>query len=143
MKKQTNLALGTVVGAAVGATATLLVTPKSGNQVRKDIGNQLTKGKQKTAEIKNELTSKLEELSEIVNESTSTTSQSVKEKSENLGNEATQTINKMDHKASMNIDELKKIVRDLTNEGKHAREEILEIVEHELNEMAESVKELR
>jgi len=139
MKKQTNLAWGTVVGAAVGATATLLVTPKSGNQIRKDIGNQLTKGKQKTAEMKNELTSKLEELSANVNESTSTISQSVKEKSENVSNEATEAINK----ASVSVDELKKIVRDLTNEGKHAREEILEIVEHELNEMAESVKELR
>ncbi|MBY0098082.1 YtxH domain-containing protein [Mesobacillus maritimus] len=139
MKKQTNLAWGTVVGAAVGATATLLVTPKSGNQIRKDIGNQLNKGKQKTAEIKNELTSKLEELSENVNDSTSTISQSVKEKSENVSNEATKAINK----ASVSVDELKKIVRDLTNEGKHAREEILEIVEHELNEMAESVKELR
>jgi len=139
MKKQTNLAWGTVVGAAVGATATLLVTPKSGNQIRKDIGNQLNKGKQKTAEIKNELTSKLEELSENVNESTSTISQSVKEKSENVSNEATKAINK----ASVSVDELKKIVRDLTNEGKHAREEILEIVEHELNEMAERVKELK
>jgi gas vesicle protein len=141
MKKQKNLALGTVVGAAVGATVTLLVSPKSGNRVRKDIGNQLAKGKNITAEIKNELTRKLGELSETVNESTSTISQSVKEKSENVSNEATQAINKMDHKDSMRIDELKKVIRSLTNEGRHAKEEILEIVENELKEIAKSVKE--
>ncbi|MGM0903909.1 MAG: YtxH domain-containing protein [Bacillota bacterium] len=137
MNKQKGLALGTVVGAAVGATATLLVSPKSGDEVREDIGNQLTKGKNKTAEMKNELTNKLGELSEIMNESTSTVSQSVKEKSEKVMNEAAQVINKIDEKDNLGIAELKKLVRELMVEGKHASEEIKEIVENELKEMDE------
>jgi gas vesicle protein len=143
MNKQKGLALGTVVGAAVGATATLLVSPKSGDEVREDIGNQLTKGKNKTAEMKNELTNKLGELSEIVNESTSTVSQSVKEQSEKVMNEAVQVLNKINQKDDSGIVELKKLVRELMVEGNHASEEIREIVENELKEMEESISENR
>ncbi|WP_404332420.1 YtxH domain-containing protein [Mesobacillus maritimus] len=141
MNKQKGLALGTVVGAAVGATATLLVSPKSGDEVREDIGNQLTKGKNKTAEMKNELTNKLGELSEIVNESTSTVSQSVKEKCEKVMNEAAQALNKIDEKDNFGAAELKKLVRELMNEGKHASEEIREIVENELKEIEVGISE--
>jgi gas vesicle protein len=138
LKKQKGLALGTVVGAAVGATATLLVSPKSGDEVREDIRQQLTKGKSKTAEMKNELTNKLGELSGILNESTSAVSQTVKEKSENVINEATQLLSKMDSQENMvSTDELKSIVRELMHEGRHTSEEIKVIVEIELREIEE------
>ena len=87
MKNQKSVAMGTVVGGVVGATAALLTAPKSGEELREDISNQVLDGWNKTEDVSKELRIKLEELSGIINEGSENVSRTVKKKSENVMNE--------------------------------------------------------
>jgi gas vesicle protein len=55
MKKGTDLALGAIIGAAVGVVAGVLTAPKSGKETRDDI-------KQKSGELKGQATKTRDDL---------------------------------------------------------------------------------
>ncbi|ARK30165.1 YtxH domain-containing protein [Halalkalibacter krulwichiae] len=135
MKNQKSVALGTVVGGVVGATAALLTAPKSGEELREDISNQLIEGKNKTEQLSEELKGKMSELTEIINESSANVSQTVKQKSEDVINEAMQLLSDVQSDDEINIDHLKKMVRELMKEKDCAGEEIKQVVENEIMEM--------
>ncbi|MDE5413357.1 YtxH domain-containing protein [Alkalihalobacterium chitinilyticum] len=147
MKHQKNFALGTVVGGVVGATAALLTAPKSGEELRKDIQNELAEGKNKTEEVTNEIKEKMSELSEIINDSSSNVSQTVKQKSEQVINEAMELLKNTDSPHKMNIDHLKEVVREIMKEEMNAGQDIKKVVEDEVKKieqkLGEDVKDLK
>ncbi|WP_227935927.1 YtxH domain-containing protein [Alkalihalobacillus deserti] len=136
MKNQKSVAIGTVVGGVVGATATLLTAPKSGEKLREDISNQLTEGTIKTEKLANELKDKMSELSDMLNESSSNVSQTFKQKSEAIINEAKQIINNNEPRGKENV---KIIVRDILKEEMNASTEFKQIVEQEIKEIEEKL----
>ncbi|WP_100405207.1 YtxH domain-containing protein [Bacillus solitudinis] len=130
-----SVAVGTVVGGVVGATAVLLTSPKSGEELRSDISQQITEGKNKTGEVTNQLKNKMSELREIINQSSSTVSQTVKKKSEDVISEAMQLLKSDEANGEMSIEDLKEVVRGIMREEIGAGEDIKQVVENEIKEI--------
>ncbi|GAE36944.1 YtxH domain-containing protein [Halalkalibacter akibai] len=133
MKNQKSVAMGTVVGGVVGATAALLTAPKSGEELREDISNQVLDGWNKTEDVSKELRIKLEELSGIINEGSENVSRTVKKKSENVMNEIRQLLN--DKESKTTTESLRGIIRDLMEQEADAGREIRQVVENEIKEI--------
>ncbi|UZJ77524.1 YtxH domain-containing protein [Fictibacillus sp. KU28468] len=53
-KDKTNFTKGVLVGGLVGAATALLLTPKSGKEMRRDLSNQTSNLKEKTIQMKDE-----------------------------------------------------------------------------------------
>lgn len=62
--KTNKLALGAIVGAAVGIAAGILTAPKSGKETRDDIKQKAGDAKRKAASTKDELIFKAEETAD-------------------------------------------------------------------------------
>lgn len=62
--KTNKLALGAIVGAAVGIAAGILTAPKSGKETRDDIKQKASDAKRKAASTKDELIFKAEETAD-------------------------------------------------------------------------------
>ncbi len=53
MNSQKSIVIGALVGGVVGATATMLTTPKSGPELRNDLSAEFDQGLKKIGELKN------------------------------------------------------------------------------------------
>ncbi|MGP4106125.1 YtxH domain-containing protein [Virgibacillus sp. L01] len=62
MVKQKKVVTGTVAGAIVGATASLLLAPKPGKEIRTDITNKVETGKEKTRQFNDKTKAKLDDF---------------------------------------------------------------------------------
>ncbi|WP_062199244.1 YtxH domain-containing protein [Massilibacterium senegalense] len=63
-----NFILGTVIGSVVGATVALLLAPKSGKDLRDDVGSQVENLKDKSMELASTAKEKSTNLKQYVSE---------------------------------------------------------------------------
>lgn len=141
MKSQKGVAIGTVVGGVVGATAALLTAPKPGEELREDISNQITLGKAKTEDIAYEFKTKMSELSSLINESSSNVSKTVRERSEQLINEASSLLKSAPSKENITVEDLREMVRVMMKEEMEMGKEIKKVVEDEINTISNKVSQ--
>ncbi|MBD1380151.1 YtxH domain-containing protein [Metabacillus arenae] len=78
--------IGTLIGGIVGATTALFLAPKSGKELRENIGQQATVVKERTGKITNDALERGSEFANLAKEKTATISQSVSEQSNQLLN---------------------------------------------------------
>ncbi|MBP3950106.1 YtxH domain-containing protein [Bacillus suaedae] len=141
MKSQKGVAIGTVVGGVVGATAALLTAPKPGEELREDISNQIVLGKAKTEDIAYEFKTKMSELSSLINESSSNVSKTVRERSEQLINEASSLLKSAPSKENITVDDLREMVRVMMKEEMEMGQEIKKVVEEEINTISNKMSQ--
>ncbi|MDQ0231080.1 YtxH domain-containing protein [Metabacillus malikii] len=96
--------VGSIIGGLIGAAAALMLAPKSGREIRDDLGQQASKLKEQTGKIsKEELIEKGSEfvniakeksasLSQVVTEQSSQIMDKVKDITKNSGGQQDQTI---------------------------------------------------
>ncbi|MDA7027268.1 YtxH domain-containing protein [Bacillus sp. CLL-7-23] len=99
--------IGTVIGGVVGALTALLLAPKSGKELRHDLGTQTAVIKDKTDKLTNQAKEKSSEYISLAKDKTSSISQLV-------ANQSTQLMNK---------------VKDLRNQETKMAEEASEYIE--------------
>lgn len=107
--------IGSLVGGIIGATTALFLAPKSGKELRDDLGQQATVVKDRTGKFTNEAFEISNDIANIAKEKTSTLSQVVAEQS-------SQIMNK---------------VRDLTNSSKENGEVVENMVVDALTSISE------
>jgi len=83
MKKGTGLALGAIIGAAIGGVAGILTAPKSGKETRQDIKDKVGDAKAKATKGRDELLFKAEEIGDDVRNKVVEVVESVKKPKEN------------------------------------------------------------
>lgn len=76
--------IGTLVGGIVGATTALFLAPKSGKELRDNIGEQAVIVKEKTGKITNDALEKGNEFAAIAKEKSATLSQAVTDQSSQI-----------------------------------------------------------
>jgi gas vesicle protein len=89
--KKSKFILGTVIGAAVGAVSTLLLTPKSGAKMREDISDKYNSINKKTQQYASDAGRKTQEMAKNVKDQTSELvgkAKNAKDKVMNAGNSA-------------------------------------------------------
>jgi len=79
-----GLFLGLVIGGAVGAITSLLIAPKAGSKLRKDLWSTYRAWQDKTKEIASTVCESSKSLAETVNQKTEDLVHTAKEKTENL-----------------------------------------------------------
>lgn len=78
--------IGTLVGGIVGATTALFLAPKSGKELRDNIGEQAIIVKEKTGKITNDALEKSNEFAAIAKEKSANLSQAVSDQSSQIMN---------------------------------------------------------
>ncbi|MBA4537702.1 YtxH domain-containing protein [Bacillus aquiflavi] len=78
--------VGSIVGAVVGAATALLLAPKSGKELRKDLNEQASLLKEKTETLKDTAITKGSDLAAAAKEKTNTLTKAVSEQSSQLLN---------------------------------------------------------
>ncbi|MES2875912.1 MAG: YtxH domain-containing protein [Patescibacteria group bacterium] len=76
--KTSKLALGAIIGAAVGIAAGVLTAPKSGKETRDDLKRKATEAKDKAATTRDDLVFKAEEVADDVRVKATETIETVK-----------------------------------------------------------------
>ncbi|MFY0762557.1 YtxH domain-containing protein [Metabacillus dongyingensis] len=78
--------IGTLVGGIVGATTALFLTPKSGKELRDNIGEQAVIVKERTGKITNDAIEKSNELAALAKEKSANLTQVVSDQSSQIMN---------------------------------------------------------
>ncbi|WP_273130674.1 YtxH domain-containing protein [Metabacillus sp. HB246100] len=117
-KNGNEFIVGTVVGGLIGAAAALFLAPKSGKEMREDLGHQANVMKERTGQFTNEALEKTSDFRAVAKEKTSSLSQVVTEQS-------SQIMNK---------------VRDLTNQSSTSEEQA-EIAKQEIESALDELTE--
>lgn len=89
--KDNRMLLGALIGGAVGAIATLLLTPKTGAQMREDISNTYQSICTKTKDLASQVGSTTKDLVAQVGLTTKEVADTVKEEAVNLAQHAKQS----------------------------------------------------
>lgn len=110
-----DFALGTIVGAVIGASLALLFAPKRGEELRQDVATQATT-----------LKSKGVELSSVAKDKTSQLSQDLKEQSSQLVEKVKTTITSISEE------------KDEAVEGENPMDEVAEAIEEAVEELTET-----
>lgn len=98
--KSGGILLGTVIGGAVGVVATLLLAPKSGAKMRKELSNAYHSFCDKTKEIATTVGSTTKDLVENVKEEASDLVEHAKESNQNIKDSLATTKDELKDKFS-------------------------------------------
>ncbi|MFC0270330.1 YtxH domain-containing protein [Metabacillus herbersteinensis] len=85
--------IGSLVGGIIGAATALFLAPKSGKELRDDLGQQATVVKDRTGKFTNEALEKSNGIASMAKEKTSTLSQVVTEQSSQIMNKVRDLTN--------------------------------------------------
>jgi gas vesicle protein len=130
-----GMIVGSVLGGVLGAVTALLVTPKSGKELRKDINHQLVAAKDKTIDAKDTAKGKANEVATLVKDKSSTISQSILKQGEKLSSKAQGLIRKARKKDHVTFDDLKDVTKDIMKEEIESGKEIRELVKEEMKDV--------
>ncbi|WP_168119690.1 YtxH domain-containing protein [Paenibacillus sp. HB172176] len=114
MAKQTNgngMVLGAVIGGIVGAAAALLLAPKSGKQMREDLGGQIQNISHKTKDIASNIRSQTKDIASNLTTQT-------KELASNLRSQAKETMEEACDKAEDAVNSMAPDEKDMKHLGK-------------------------
>lgn len=89
--KDSRMLMGVIIGGAIGAIAALLLTPKSGAQMREDISNTYQTICDKTKDIAAQVGSTTKDIVSQVGSTTKEVAETVKEEAANLTQHAKQS----------------------------------------------------
>lgn len=100
--------IGTLIGGIVGASAALLLAPKSGKQLRTDINEQAHVVKDKTGQLKQTAREKSQQFSEYMTKQ----SETIKEKMKNVADEVQDEWEDIKEEVEDAVEEVKEELTD-------------------------------
>ena len=114
MAKQANgngMVLGAVVGGIIGAAAALLLAPKSGKQMREDLGGQIQNISQKTKDVASNIRTQTKDIASNISSQT-------KDLASNLRSQAKETMEDAVDKADKAVNSMAPDEKDMKHLGK-------------------------
>lgn len=120
--------VGSVVGGLIGAATALFLAPKSGKEIRDDLGQQASMVKERTGKFTSQALEKSTGLANTAKEKTISLSQAVSEQSSQIMNKVRDLTNTSNEQRDMIEAEVANALEEITKEtpaaSKEAQEEL-------------------
>ncbi|ADU31519.1 YtxH domain-containing protein [Evansella cellulosilytica] len=130
--------IGTFIGGVIGASAALLLAPKSGKDLRQDINDQAKIAKERTTDWTHQAIERGNQLATSARQSTSEFARTVSDRSTTLLERAKDLARSVRN----DVDDLTESADSLTNDLEGISEEIAASVKKEVEDLQRSVEQL-
>ncbi len=134
--------IGAVVGGIVGASAAMLVAPKSGKELRADINDKATTAKDKTVEFTNVAKEKGNEYSQIAKEKSGEWSEVAKEQWNRVADKTSRLTDKANSLSDEMTSDVKNMMEEEKEEGQKLANQVIKEIEETRDKLKDDVTEL-